>query len=449
MRVLWGLILFPFLAVSQVTYLSGSYSVATASGSGGGGVPSLSYTPTAGTDRVLIFFMIVERDHLPGSTGDNWASNAPTGGSVPTVEISTTTLSHLSSQWLYEYDAVDDETDAEASLELMVYGTLEANIPAGTNSFNITANYNTPSSAGDEAIFGALMFENVAGMANITNSSCNSCNSISTSAVSPDDGNNAVFSIGAATGDRTFSSGAGQTLLGNSSISNASGNYTGYSEQDGISVGAQYRTGTILNSTSDFTASGAADMFGMLESAFRITSQTLLPVELISFEVQNVEDKNILTWITGSEINNERFIIQKSGDGFNWENIGEVQGMGNKVDETHYYFEDEGEIYEKTYYRLKQIDFDQKYDYSPVRMVLSSSSEHSVFVYQTNNRINIVGNSEINQVELYNINGQLQYQSGELATKNYYIQPTGLANGIYILNIKGQKGFIQKKVYIK
>lgn len=120
MRVLWGLILFPFLAVSQVTYLSGSYSVATASGSGGGGVPSLSYTPTAGTDRVLIFFMIIERDHLPGSTGDNWASNAPTGGSVPTVEISTTTLSHLSSQWLYEYDAVDDETDAEASLELMV-----------------------------------------------------------------------------------------------------------------------------------------------------------------------------------------------------------------------------------------------------------------------------------------------------------------------------------------
>lgn len=293
------------------------------------------------------------------------------------------------------------------------------------------------------------MFENVAGMTNITNSSCNSCNSISTSAVSPDDGNNAVFSIGAATGDRTFSSGASQTLLGTSSVTNTSGSYNGYSEQDGVSVGAQYRTGTILNSTSGFTASGAADMFGMLESAFRITSQTLLPVELISFEVQNVEDKNILTWITGSEINNERFIVQKSGDGFNWENIGEVQGMGNKVDETHYYFEDEGEIYEKTYYRLKQIDFDQKYDYSPVRMVLSSSSEHSVFVYQTNNRINIVGNSEINQVELYNINGQIQYQSGELATKNYYIQPTGLANGIYILNIKGQKGFIQKKVYIK
>lgn len=53
--------------------------------------------------------MVFERDHLPGSTGDNWASDAPLGGSVPTVELGGVTLSHLSSQWVYEYNTIDDE----------------------------------------------------------------------------------------------------------------------------------------------------------------------------------------------------------------------------------------------------------------------------------------------------------------------------------------------------
>lgn len=449
MRGIWAILLFPMMLVGQVSYLSGSYDVATASGSGAGGVPSLSYTTTAGSDRVLIFFMIIERDHAPGATGDNWASNAPTGGSVPTVEISTTTLSHLSSQWIYEYDAIDTESDADMSLELMVYGTLEANIPSGTNSFNITANFNNPSNAGDDAIFGALMFENVAGMSNVSNANCSNCNSISTASVAPNDGNNAIFSLAAASGDRTISAGTNQTLINNSSLTNGSGTYTGFSEQDGLSGGAQYRTGTILSSTSEFSASGAADMFGMLESVFRITATTALPVDLVSFMAEHLEGKNVLKWKTGAEINNDGFEIQRSIDGLNWEEIGWESGAGNAVQMIDYTFVDDYVPHEKTFYRLKQIDFDGTFGYSEVVVVSPDNKASEVYVFQRDGFVDFVCEKEIEGISIFNMNGEIVMNNHIVNAKNYAVNLSSFKPGIYITQLNGDNGLVNKSFIVR
>lgn len=421
---------------SQVTYLSGSYSVATATGSGAGGVPSLSYTATAGTDRLLLFFIVLERDHMPAPRGDNWGSNGPTGGSAPTVEISTTTLSHINSQWNYIYSGAASETNAEISIEMMVFGTLEANIPTGTNAFTITADFNDPVSSGDDAIFGALMFENVAGMSNITNSDCSSCNSISTSAVTPNDGNNAIFSIAVASSDRTFTAGANQTLLGSSSVSNSNGTYTdaSYSEQDGVSVGTQYRTGTILSSTSDFSISGSANTFGMVESAYRIISPTLLPVDLIRFEVNNSEEGNVLEWTTASEHQNSHFEIERSHDGFTWEKLQDVQGNGDSSDEINYIFVDANYNCSTCYYRLKQVDFDSNFDYSTTR-VLKTNLESSLIIFpmQSDSKFNIQSKELISSVEMYSMDGKIVFEDERLTTKNYVIYPNDLKKGWYMI----------------
>ncbi|MFZ9847393.1 MAG: hypothetical protein ACO3EE_04510 [Flavobacteriales bacterium] len=60
----------------SISLISGSYSAATATGSGAGGNASLSYTVPAGSDRLLVFAMAIERDHKPNPTGDNWANPA-------------------------------------------------------------------------------------------------------------------------------------------------------------------------------------------------------------------------------------------------------------------------------------------------------------------------------------------------------------------------------------
>lgn len=454
MRILY-VILFYFSFVvyskSQVSYLSGSYSVATATGSGVSGVPSLTYTTSAGTDRLLLFFMIVERDHLPNPKGDNWGGNGPTGGSDPTVEISTTTMSHLNSQWTYIYSGAASETNAQISIEMMVYGTLEANIPAGSNTFSITSDFNDPTNAGDDAIFGAMMFENVGGMTNIVNSDCSTCNSISTAAVSPDDGNNAVFSISAASSDRTFTAGANQTLIGSSSVANSSGSYSdaSYSEQDGVSVGSQYRMGTILTSTNDFSISGSANTFGVVESAYRIISPTLLPVDLIKFEVSNSEKGNLLNWTTATETNNSHFEIERSPNGFYWSKIDEVDGFGNSSDIIDYEFLDVDFDCSTCYYRLRQVDIDEKFEYSPIEVIKTDlNQEVVVFPTQSNHKFNIQSNHLISSIELFSMDGKSVFKDIKVKSKTYSIYPNGLKKGWYLIRAISADKLHFKKVFI-
>ncbi|MBA4316772.1 MAG: hypothetical protein C0412_00070 [Flavobacterium sp.] len=89
-----------------------------------------------------------------------------------------------------------------------------------------------------------------------------------------------------------------------------------------------------------------------------------LPVELESFEVFDNENFVNLNWRTATEINNYGFEIQRKSEISDWQRIGFVQGHGNSNSTKKYYFIDDNILSGTIKYRLKQIDFDGKYEYS-------------------------------------------------------------------------------------
>jgi len=99
-----------------------------------------------------------------------------------------------------------------------------------------------------------------------------------------------------------------------------------------------------------------------------------LPVEwnyLNSF-FNSTERSTTINWATAKEWENSHFEIERSVNGIsNWEKIGEVRGMGWTDNITEYSFCDEklpiggGNIY----YRLKQVDFNLKFEYSKTVVV--------------------------------------------------------------------------------
>lgn len=91
-----------------------------------------------------------------------------------------------------------------------------------------------------------------------------------------------------------------------------------------------------------------------------------LPIELYSFEGNSYNITNNLTWVTLSEINNDYFVIQRSSDGYDWENIGKVYGAGTSLEKNSYSFNDDNYKNVINYYRLKQIDFNGGYKYSDI-----------------------------------------------------------------------------------
>jgi hypothetical protein len=94
----------------------------------------------------------------------------------------------------------------------------------------------------------------------------------------------------------------------------------------------------------------------------------VLPVELISFTANVVNNTVELNWQTATEVNNYGFNVERSWTSSAplWEKIGFVQGYGNSNSPKSYSFEDINPQYGKLQYRLKQIDFDGKFEYSDV-----------------------------------------------------------------------------------
>ena len=100
---------------------------------------------------------------------------------------------------------------------------------------------------------------------------------------------------------------------------------------------------------------------------------TYVPVELISFRGELINEKVVLTWITASELNNYGFEVQKSFDKETWEKIGFVIGKGTSTEISYYSFTHSILKSGKSYYRLKQVDYDGTYKYSEVIEVEAST----------------------------------------------------------------------------
>ena len=94
--------------------------------------------------------------------------------------------------------------------------------------------------------------------------------------------------------------------------------------------------------------------------------QDPLPVELLSFYAVKTGGSALLLWQTATEINNNYFRIEKSADGFQFNNIGIVFGAGNSNQLLVYSFVDATPVSGSNYYRLAQVDFDGTEHFSQV-----------------------------------------------------------------------------------
>lgn len=92
-----------------------------------------------------------------------------------------------------------------------------------------------------------------------------------------------------------------------------------------------------------------------------------LPVVLQSFNVTPGSKSALITWSTGSENNNQHFLVEHSINQSDFKTIGELKGKGNAGQLSKYEFEHQSPASGRNFYRLKQVDFDGKFSYSPVK----------------------------------------------------------------------------------
>jgi len=164
---------------------------------------------------------------------------------------------------------------------------------------------------------------------------------------------------------------------------------------------------------------------------------SVLPIELLSFNVKAENDAVLIQWETASEINNEFFTIQRSDDGKRWENIAFVNGAGNSNRILNYEYIDYSPISGTSYYRLKQTDFDGAYeifDMLSVTLETIADIEISVYPNPVVSNLNIRNQQTVAlQMQLINGGGQTLEIIDVAANDEGTVKMEHLSSGLYYL----------------
>ena len=118
---------------------------------------------------------------------------------------------------------------------------------------------------------------------------------------------------------------------------------------------------------------------------FMFYSGGALPITLLSFTGEIINDippHALLNWRVASQINNDYFSILHSVDGYEWIEVGQINGAGNANTEISYEFLDGGVEEGWNYYKLKQTDYDGASDeFNPISLLLKPDKNHIVKIY--------------------------------------------------------------------
>ena len=186
----------------------------------------------------------------------------------------------------------------------------------------------------------------------------------------------------------------------------------------------------------------------------------LLPVELVSFEARLDGNAVRLAWETASETNNAGFEIQFRNSKFeirNWEPAGFVEGHGTTERPQAYHYRIENLAPGHHVFRLKQIDFDGAFEYSPEVEIIVEMVERFVVEPVYPNPFNplaqfrfAVQRPQQVRVDLYDVLGRqvrTLYQ-GTPQTGQMQIVPidgSDLPSGTYLVRVGGES-FVQSQM---
>ena len=218
--------------------------------------------------------------------------------------------------------------------------------------------------------------------------------------------------------------------------------------------------GTIINTARIYGNSVVGDLFTDDGTAVIGEAGAPTPVKFTSFTATLLTNGSALVkWVTQSELNNDRFEIERSDDGVHFATRGKVTGNGSTTLAHTYDFND---VLNTTspiiYYRLRIIDNDGKYTFSKIVAIKINGSlsveKFNVFPnpFITDIKIALTSQTDVNATfriisfdgkELVRRNIQVQQGDNIIVMKDFGTLPTGN----YILEVTtANDKFIRKIV---
>ncbi|GAA4306069.1 hypothetical protein GCM10023183_20890 [Nibribacter koreensis] len=179
-----------------------------------------------------------------------------------------------------------------------------------------------------------------------------------------------------------------------------------------------------------------------------------LPVTLVNFDGKAQAKGVQLTWSTATEINNEKFLVERSTNGKTFQTIGQVKGAGNSNQLRNYGYLDATSPVGTVYYRLKQIDFDGQFEYSKVIAVKAKAGttatvKLNAYPNPTTGAVNLdlsgLASGKVT-ILVYSLDGRLVQTSQVQGGGNQKVDLSNLAVGTYLLKVSTPEGMLLERI---
>ena len=231
--------------------------------------------------------------------------------------------------------------------------------------------------------------------------------------------------------------------LGASYVATVSGNL------NGAAASLTYTNNGVALSPTGTSSYSMPNMFAL--------SSASLPVKLISFDAKQKDENIQLSWSIASAINNDYFMVEHSSDGEVFSALEKIDGVGTSNGIMHFAVIDKHPFAGMNYYRLKMVDYDGSFEYSPIR---SLSNELNDFYlpynyFKAGSAITVSYNTKTStnyNVNIYDINGGLKFflQGFASAGEGQFLLPSELESGIYIVSInKNDEVVLSRRILIQ
>ncbi len=180
------------------------------------------------------------------------------------------------------------------------------------------------------------------------------------------------------------------------------------------------------------------DENGLVATATITVTVDPLPVTLVSFSAEKADGRTVLlSWSTTMETNSDRFEIERSGNGRDFDKIGLLSSHKESTELKNYTFVDKAPLSGESLYRLKMVDQDETFAYSRIRSIsFDQSIEISAYPNPVSDRLFISNPGQVQEVTLYNASGRKVYQNRLLTEQGIDISnlPAGIYTARFILN---------------
>jgi len=172
---------------------------------------------------------------------------------------------------------------------------------------------------------------------------------------------------------------------------------------------------------------------------YKIVATATVPLKLVSFTGKKINNTHQLNWEVQTQLKRDKFIVERSFDNTSFSEVGSKEAASDKNVE-QYSFVVPSTNNASTFYRIKLVNKDGSFYYSPTINIKNSAALSDVKAYKTGSNIYVSSSNMINNIQVSDVSGRVLLNKNINGAGVFSFDGTQFSTGILFIKVIHENG---------